>query len=158
MSILNPLCPNCGEHRPEYFYQRPNNHGYHSWCKTCSKTLNKLKKRENYQFIDRDKENTRQRDLRKKYPLTYILKEIRKKCRNENIEYNLIKEQITIPKFCPVLGIEMIVGHTIKDYSPSIDRINPKGGYTMNNIVIISYRANRLKKDATLEELRLLSI
>ena len=40
------------------------------------------------------------------------------------------------------------------NYSPSFDRIDPKKGYTKNNIVIVSTRANRIKSDATVDEIR----
>jgi hypothetical protein len=38
--------------------------------------------------------------------------------------------------------------------SPSIDRIDNNGGYTVDNIAVISWRANRLKNNATSDELR----
>lgn len=60
-----------------------------------------------------------------------------------------------IPKNCPVFGIKLqpnnIAGPL--DTSPSIDRIIPELGYIKGNIRIISNRANRLRADATLEEL-----
>lgn len=37
--------------------------------------------------------------------------------------------------------------------APSIDRINQDSGYTKDNIRVISWRANHIKNDATLEEL-----
>jgi hypothetical protein len=38
--------------------------------------------------------------------------------------------------------------------SPSLDRIVPELGYVKGNVRVISDRANRIKRDATLEELR----
>lgn len=38
-----------------------------------------------------------------------------------------------------------------------MDRIIPELGYTKGNVVVISFRANRLKNDATYEELRALA-
>jgi hypothetical protein len=38
--------------------------------------------------------------------------------------------------------------------SPSIDRVDSSKGYTKDNIQVISHRANNLKNNATLEELR----
>jgi hypothetical protein len=37
--------------------------------------------------------------------------------------------------------------------APSIDRIDNNKGYTKDNIMVISRRANILKKDATFDEL-----
>lgn len=66
---------------------------------------------------------------------------------------------LPLPTRCPVLGIELEysgykgLGHSA--YA-SIDRIDPTKGYDKGNVQIISYRANRIKNDATLEELRAL--
>ena len=67
-------------------------------------------------------------------------------------------DQIIIPKICPVLGIPLSFGNEKEsplptDNSPSIDRIIPTLGYVKNNIVIVSQRANRIKNDATIDEL-----
>jgi hypothetical protein len=57
---------------------------------------------------------------------------------------------------CPVLGIALhYVRSTGKmhDNSPSIDRIKPELGYVPGNIVVVSLRANAIKRNATVEEL-----
>lgn len=41
-----------------------------------------------------------------------------------------------------------------KDNIPSVDRIIPSNGYVNGNIIIVSNRANRIKNDATLDELK----
>ncbi len=41
----------------------------------------------------------------------------------------------------------------VQPNSPSFDRIIPTRGYTKGNVIIISNRANRIKSDATVEEL-----
>ena len=38
--------------------------------------------------------------------------------------------------------------------TPSIDRIDPKKGYVKDNIIVVSMRANRIKTDATVDEIR----
>jgi hypothetical protein len=68
------------------------------------------------------------------------------------IPSNLTLEDLVIPKFCPILGIELEVGG--KDSSPSIDRIFPQLGYVKGNVQIISMRANRIKADSTPDELK----
>jgi len=40
------------------------------------------------------------------------------------------------------------------DASPTLDRLNNAWGYVPGNIAVISYRANKLKGDATADELR----
>lgn len=60
---------------------------------------------------------------------------------------------------CPILGIELAWGGgaTGRDNSPSIDRLENTRGYTPDNCRVISWRANRLKSDATDEETLLLA-
>ena len=63
-------------------------------------------------------------------------------------------DDIGIPLTCPILGLPLKFNRgEPKDNSPSVDRIDSSKGYTKDNIVIVSYRANRLKSNATLEEM-----
>ena len=59
-------------------------------------------------------------------------------------------------KLCPILGTRMEWGALDGDRSscPSLDRIIPELGYVKGNVAWISLRANRLKDDASLEELQ----
>ena len=56
---------------------------------------------------------------------------------------------------CPILGVPFVWG-TKKNHelSPSVDRMIPKLGYVKNNIRFISYKANRIKNNATIEILQ----
>jgi len=80
----------------------------------------------------------------------------KKRARIKNRYFNLKIEDIPeIPKLCPILGIEIIIGiGKLSDNSPSIDRIDNKLGYIKKNIRIISYRANRIKGNTTIEEIK----
>lgn len=62
---------------------------------------------------------------------------------------------IIIPPCCPVLGIPLKRGTSPggKDASPSLDCIVPSKGYVRGNIAVISNRANRIKSNATPDEL-----
>jgi hypothetical protein len=63
-----------------------------------------------------------------------------------------------IPSHCPILGIPLCPNDKAgpQDSSPSLDRLHPDLGYVAGNVRIISHRANRLRSDATLKELKLL--
>jgi hypothetical protein len=55
-------------------------------------------------------------------------------------------------KKCPVFGIDIeFDGH--RDNSPSLDRVDPTKGYTKDNVLWISYLANRMKSNLSLDEL-----
>ena len=43
---------------------------------------------------------------------------------------------------------------TKHNFSPSLDRIIPKKGYVEGNVIIVSDLANRIKADATLDEIK----
>jgi hypothetical protein len=45
----------------------------------------------------------------------------------------------------------------VRDHCPSVDRIDNSRGYTHDNIVIVSFKANRLKSNASIEELQRLA-
>jgi hypothetical protein len=86
---------------------------------------------------------------------------VRARAKKEGLDCTLTIEDIHIPDRCPVFGtpLRAIVGcdgvsPTSLRHSPSVDRVNNDLGYTKDNICVISFRANDIKKDATLSELR----
>jgi hypothetical protein len=79
----------------------------------------------------------------------------RHRAKRDGVEFALLIDDIVIPPICPILGIQLMVNDGVKgDNSPSVDRFNPMFGYIRDNVAVISHRANRIKNDATLEELR----
>lgn len=57
-----------------------------------------------------------------------------------------------------MLGIPLLwEGSNRTDNTPSLDRIVPHKGYVPDNVCVISWRANRLKSDASPAELRMLA-
>jgi len=84
-----------------------------------------------------------------------MLSDARKRAKKKNLEFDLVIEDLTVPDFCPILGIPLFVaGGKRTDNSPSLDRIDNSKGYTRDNVFVISFRANALKNDATLDELK----
>jgi len=83
-----------------------------------------------------------------------MLNSARSRANKLKVPYSLVKEDIIIPEICPVLGIKLEVGDRyFHDNSPSLDRLLPDIGYVPGNIRVISWRANRIKCNGTLEEL-----
>lgn len=92
-------------------------------------------------------------EWRKKNRAGVLLQNARGRARREGLPFNLALADITIPEVCPVLGVPLQHGSKILDNSPTLDRIIPALGYTKGNVWVISNRANKLKSDASLEEL-----
>lgn len=89
----------------------------------------------------------------------YMWLAARTRARRNSIIFTIKIEDIDIPSICPILNIELKINLTTgraKDNSPSLDRINPSLGYIPSNILVISHRANTIKGDSTIEELRLM--
>ena len=85
-----------------------------------------------------------------------MLKLARQRARAAGVAFDLREDDFTIPKLCPVLGIELSHGKGRRgptDSSPTLDRIVPSRGYVRGNVVVVSWRANRLKSDGTIAEL-----
>jgi hypothetical protein len=80
----------------------------------------------------------------------------RKIAKAKGIEFALELENFTEITHCPLLPqvkLRFDATPSEKDDAPSIDRLDPSKGYTTDNVWVISHRANRIKSDATLEEL-----
>ena len=76
--------------------------------------------------------------------------------KTKGIPFELQVSDIVIPDKCPILGISLERGiYKACDHSPSLDKINPALGYIPGNVRVLSQRANLLKSNATVEELRL---
>ena len=79
------------------------------------------------------------------------------RAKRKGVPFTITIDDIIIPEKCPLLNIELISSSDKNDpRNPSLDQIVPGKGYTPDNIQVISYRANVLKWDATLQELKTL--
>ena len=96
-----------------------------------------------------------QRKAYMKRPEYYVWSTIKTRAKKAGVPFNIEVTDIVIPEFCPVLGIklERFPGRKMRDQAPSVDRLIPKLGYVKGNIEVISFRANRIKNDSTLDEL-----
>lgn len=78
--------------------------------------------------------------------------------RQRNLPFNIEPADIIIPKICPLLGVPLRVGKKKHcPNSPSLDKIISTKGYIKGNIQVVSYRANVIKQDASLQELQTLT-
>lgn len=95
------------------------------------------------------------RRWRQSNPERVMLHKAKVRAKEENVPFDLEPEDIVIPEVCPVLGIKLEQGvGVMQDSSPSLDKIIPRLGYVKRNVRVISYRANRIKCDASEEEIQ----
>lgn len=89
-----------------------------------------------------------------------MLRAARQRAKLKNVHFDLTIDDLpaSLPETCPVLGIPILSnvgGRKTTPNSPSLDRRIPSLGYVKGNVRIISHRANELKSNATVDELRL---
>ena len=107
------------------------------------------------------------RNWRAKNPIKYWLMTVRNCAKQRGLEFSITEVDLLIdgklPEFCPVLGVKLDYskgprfGRNTRLNVASIDRIDNMKGYIPGNVVVVSLRANYLKKDATLAELQALA-
>lgn len=82
----------------------------------------------------------------------------RARARQRGLEFDITLDDFNIPERCPVLGILLVHGSDgFNPASPTLDRIDNSRGYTKDNILVVSWRANSIKGDATPEELTMVA-
>lgn len=80
-----------------------------------------------------------------------IINRSKSRAAKQGIIHTITEEDIDLPEKCPVFGVPFKIGD--RDWTYSIDRINPNIGYTPDNIIIVSNRANIIKNNASPEEI-----
>lgn len=91
-------------------------------------------------------------------PENMMLSHAKARAKRKGLEFAIDISDIVIPKHCPVLGIPIGKQYgNANDNSAELDRVDNSKGYIRGNIMIISRRANRIKNDASVLELMMLS-
>lgn len=79
------------------------------------------------------------------------------RAKHKGLKFDLEPKDIQIPDVCPLLGIKLKVGKgKLADHSPSLDRKKLNQGYVRGNVWVISNKANSIKRNASLQELKML--
>lgn len=99
-----------------------------------------------------------QYDWRVKNPKKYLVSRARGRAKLEGLPFSITDADFEMPEYCPVfpsLKLEFSNGRGARpDNIPTLDKIIPALGYVPGNVAVISMRANRLKSDASTEELQ----
>lgn len=128
----------------------------HPACKTCNSAQIK---RALHKRIERD-------------PIAYrcdvMLTSARHRAKKNSLEFGLTREHVyklAQQSHCPIskrpFDWKLVItanrqGSHTPD-SPTLDRIDPRRGYTDDNVWLISYRMNSIKNDGTPQELVMIS-
>jgi hypothetical protein len=139
------ICAKCGVEKPfeEFYKNKKNSTGYTSYCKECHwKASHSSPNRRSVAAAYYHKN-------KQAHPEKYLWKQAKHRAKWDynNMEFSISVEDIIIPEKCPYLGTSFDL--TDKEFSPSLDRIDSAKGYTKENIMVISYKANRMKSNAT---------
>jgi len=140
-------CNNCGLLKPvsQFNKRTASADGLQYQCSLCTTTRLKYFHSQQMETIDGH--------------IAIILARIKSRSKKENIDFDLDINYLKsiMQDKCPILGVQLTwckrSGKPTKN-SPSLDRLNPKKGYVSGNVSWISYRANRIKQDASLIELK----
>ena len=92
--------------------------------------------------------NWRHKNLQK-----VLLINAKRNAKNTGREFSITLEDIELPTHCPILGIPLVFGGERQEGSYSVDRVDSTKGYIKGNVRTISFLANRMKTDATKEQL-----
>ena len=116
-------------------------------CYECYDKITPIQqKQRDFETKERHKQSdflSKKRHYNRKSIMCRAAKENAKK---KKVPFAIIKEDIIIPEYCPILNIRLKKGEGKRcDNSPSLDRIIPEKGYVKGNVAIISWRANSIK-------------
>lgn len=165
-------CSSCGKADDSSAFHRHSGSksGFRGTCKLCRKISDRLKYLENKdrilterkEYWEKVKNLPKVKERRKRNFVAYyennqeqfILGRCRQRARRSGLPFDLELSDIVVPETCPILKIPIMKAKgKPNNNSPSVDRIDPLGGYTKGNIQIISNLANMMKSSADSETL-----
>jgi hypothetical protein len=114
--------------------------------------LRKFKRKQNPKLAEQNRRT--QWFWRAKNRTRVLIYTAKHRAHKAGLPFNLVPEDITIPKRCPVLGMKLVHNRgTVHDASPSLDKIMPALGYVRGNVIVVSRLANTIKSNATPEQI-----
>jgi hypothetical protein len=162
--LTTKTCSSCKEAKflSEFTLNKAAKDGLQYKCRACDLTYQTKRRKEKAQEIkeySRNYQKNRREDF--DYRLQMLLNASKQRAKTKNREHTLtlqdVKDKYPPDGLCPVFGFSLEFNSKgFRETSPSIDRIDSSKGYTPENIQIISWKANRLKAYATVEDLEIL--
>lgn len=131
-------------------------------CKACDIKYQAKRRADNIEkFVEYSRSYQKARRQNFDYRLQMLLNASKQRAKEKNRQHTItiddVKAAYPVNGLCPILGLTLKFNEAgFRDNSPSIDRIDSFRGYTPDNIQIISWKANRIKGTASLQELEML--
>jgi hypothetical protein len=155
------ICSQCKEDKffSEYTKNRAAPDGLQYKCRSCDIVYQKKRRANNLENnLEYAREYQKKRRKNFDYRLQMLINASKQRAKDKNRVHEItvkdIKAIYPIDGKCPIFGIQLEFNSAgFRENSPSIDRIDSSRGYTVDNIQIISWKANRIKSYATVEEL-----
>ncbi len=128
-------CSRCKSDLPVGFFTKDmaRHDGLKAICKSCSSVESR-----NWRFNNLEKA---------------LFKSARSGAMKRGLEFSITLNDIVIPERCPIFGFVLSLDGK-RSTSASIDRIDNLKGYIPGNVVVVSLKANHVKSDCTIDELR----
>ena len=124
----------------------------------CSKSCSSAERTKRYRDRQREADEipSSTKHGRRNHPAKWMTN-IKARASKRGLDFDLTIEDFQMPTHCPLLGIKLEVGRGgHSGNSPTMDRYDSDLGYVKGNVWIISFLANVMKNEATLEQAKLL--
>lgn len=151
------VCRHCHAKLPisSFYTNGPGRAGRRHTCKQCTHTIRRqLEQSEPERVAHRKSSVEACRNKRKSDYRAWCqsaISRLRYRSEKDGVLFSLTPQDLLdiFPKdhVCPVLGVPFVLTEK-SPYNPSVDRLEPSGGYVRGNVAIISRRANTIKHNA----------
>lgn len=153
------ICTVCGIEKncSEFYINKATRDGLQAACIVCDKK--RQQKRRNLSGVKEYAKDYRKRKFNDmNFRLQALINTSKQRAKNKNLEHTLTKKDLfdlyPVDGKCPIFGFDLEWNSQgFRETSPSIDRIDSSLGYTLDNVQIISWKANRIKNCATIDEI-----
>jgi hypothetical protein len=157
-------CCICKEEKPLFEFSKnlSSKDGLQYKCRPCDVEYQRKRRKANPQkttdYLRKYQQNKRKDfDYRLQMLINASKQRARLKGREHSINVDDLKAIYPKNGCCPIFGMKLEFNSAgFRENSPSIDRIDSQKGYTKDNIQIVSWKANRIKGYASIEELEML--
>ncbi len=152
-------CGHCKETKPFTGFHKDKRTptGYKNWCKVCVAEQFQTMRKDHPRYVARQEAAKRWRknmEPKDRWAFTTYHNALAR-ARKKDLEFTITQDWLkqTLPTHCPLLHVEFEFNSN-SAVSASLDRIDSDKGYTPDNCWVISAKANRIKSNATLAEIR----